>query len=85
MTKTGPPSSLPPAQLTGKDIDITTIAILKSVIESGADPKLWDTLVKAGWKVYLATTRGIKDSSIKPSKPVVAPAKGGADDMLGSG
>lgn len=76
----------PPAQLTGKDIDITTIAILKSVIESGAQPADWDRLVKAGWKVYLTTTQGVKGSSLKPpSKPVVAPSpKGGGNDMLGS-
>jgi len=35
-----------------KDDRITVIAVLKSVIESGADEKDWLRLTKAGLRVY---------------------------------
>lgn len=47
--------------MTPKDIEITTVAILKSIIESGAPPEQWDELVKKGIVVYMARVRGWKE------------------------
>lgn len=38
--------------MTNKDVEITTTAVLKSVIESGAPKEQWEELVKHGISVY---------------------------------
>lgn len=43
-----------------KEIDITTLAILKSVIESGADCKDWHNLTKEGLMVWFNATDELK-------------------------
>lgn len=43
-----------------KSIDITVIAILKSVIESGADSKDWHDLTKEGLMVWFNSTDFLK-------------------------
>lgn len=46
------PSQAQSASPSDRDISIVTQAILKSVIESGAEPKMWGKLVMHGFTVY---------------------------------
>lgn len=43
-----------------KSIDITVLAVLKSVIESGADKKDWHDLTKEGLMVWYGATDYLK-------------------------
>ena len=37
---------------TTKDIEITTVALMKSVIESGAEPDTWEERAKMALNIY---------------------------------
>lgn len=69
----------PPPAMTGKDIDITTVAFLKSAIEAGVPADQWQDYVSKAWRVFLKTTTSMKAGK-KPSAP--AP-KEVTDDILG--
>jgi len=47
--------------MTNKDIEITTTAVLKSVIESGAPVKDWEELTKAGIHIYASVSNAWKE------------------------
>ena len=49
--------------MTKKDIEITTVAVLKSVIESGARKDEWEKLVKHGVCVYVKISNSWKEQS----------------------
>lgn len=49
-----------------KDIDITTTAFLKSIIESGADPSDWEELTKKALRLHHAlVTTQLKNMAAK--------------------
>ena len=47
--------------MTQKDVEITTTAVLKSVIESGAPKEQWEELVKHGVCVYVKISNSWKE------------------------
>jgi hypothetical protein len=56
-----------PEPRTQRDFDITVTAYLKSIIESGADPKNWENLLKQALKLHFEMVPKLMGSpSVKP-------------------